>query len=123
MPWAKPLPGVILPGKKALLDRLVTEISALDGLYINGCHEAPHFSLSVPGVPTQNTINIFAGQGHLRFRRVRLRQGPPEPCADGHESLPERMDGSFGVPVPGHHLGGVGSAARHSENDILPRRR
>ena len=86
--------------EKALLDRLVTEISALDGLYINGCHEAPHIlSLSVPGVPTQNTINILQDKG------ICVSAGSA--CAKGHRShvltamnlSPERMDGSFRVSL------------------------
>ena len=86
--------------EKALLDRLVTEISALDGLYINGCHEAPHIlSLSVPGVPTQNTIHILQDKG------ICVSAGSA--CAKGHRShvlvamgLPEEViDSSFRVSL------------------------
>ena len=111
--------------EKAPLDRLVTEISALDGLYINGCHEAPHIlSLSVPGVPTQNTINILQDKG------ICVSAGSA--CAKGHRShvltamnlSPERMDGSFRVSLcrdtTWEELEVLLDTLR---NDILPRRR
>ena len=111
--------------EKALLDRLVTEISALDGLYINGCHEAPHIlSLSVPGVPTQNTINILQDKG------ICVSAGSA--CAKGHRShvltamnlSPERMDGSFRVSLCRDTTWEELEVLLDTlKNDILPRRR
>ena len=111
--------------EKALLDRLVTEISALDGLCINGCHEAPHIlSLSVPGVPTQNTINILQDKG------ICVSAGSA--CAKGHRShvltamnlSPERMDGSFRVSLCRDTTWEELEALLDTlKNDILPRRR
>ena len=50
--------------EKALLDGLVEKLCKLDGLKINGAHDAPHIlSLSVPGVPTQNTLNLLQEDG------------------------------------------------------------
>jgi cysteine desulfurase len=86
--------------EKALLDRLVEELSQLSGLLINGSHEAPHIlSLSIPGVPTQNTINILQDHG------ICVSAGSA--CAKGHRShvleamklAPETMDGSFRVSL------------------------
>ena len=86
--------------EKALLNDLVDKISALDGIVINGCHEAPHvLSLSIPGVPTQNTINILQDHG------ICVSAGSA--CAKGHRShvleamnvKPEVMDGSFRVSL------------------------
>ena len=86
--------------EKALLNGLVEKISALDGIVINGCHEAPHIlSLSIPGVPTQNTINILQDHG------ICVSAGSA--CAKGHRShvleamnlKPETMDGSFRVSL------------------------
>ena len=86
--------------EKALLNGLVKKISALDGIVINGCHEAPHIlSLSIPGVPTQNTINILQDHG------ICVSAGSA--CAKGHRShvleamnlKPETMDGSFRVSL------------------------
>ena len=83
-----------------LLSGLVEEISRLDGVCINGCHEAPHvLSLSIPGVPTQNTINILQDAG------ICVSAGSA--CAKGHRShvleamnlSPEVMDGSFRISI------------------------
>ena len=83
-----------------LLRGLVEKISQLEGIRINGCHEAPHvLSLSIPGVPTQNTINI------LQDAEICVSAGSA--CAKGHRShvleamkcAPEVMDGSFRVSI------------------------
>ncbi len=65
--------------EKALLDRAVEKLSAMEGVVINGCHEAPHIlSLSIPGVPTQNSINILQDNG------ICVSAGSA--CAKGHRS-------------------------------------
>jgi len=79
---------------------LVDSFSAIPGVVINGAHEAPHIlSLSIPGVPTQNTINILQDHG------ICVSAGSA--CAKGHRShvleamkvKPETMDGSFRVSL------------------------
>ena len=86
--------------EKQLLDALIEELSGLEGLKINGCHEAPHIlSLSIPGVPTQNTINI------LQDHSICVSAGSA--CAKGHRShvleamhlSRETMDGSFRISL------------------------
>ena len=86
--------------EKELLSGLVEKLSAYPGVRINGCHEAPHIlSLSVPGVPTQNTINILQDAG------ICVSAGSA--CAKGHRShvmvamglAPEVIDGSFRVSI------------------------
>lgn len=86
--------------EKALLNGLLEKISILDGIVINGSHEAPHIlSLSIPGVPTQNTINILQDHG------ICVSAGSA--CAKGHRShvleamnlKPEVMDGSFRISL------------------------
>ena len=86
--------------EKALLDGLVEQIKAMDGICINGCHQAPHIlSLSVPGIPTQNIINILQDAG------ICVSAGSA--CAKGHRShtltamglTPEIMDSSFRVSI------------------------
>ena len=86
--------------EKGLLDGVVETLSTLDGIVINGCHEAPHIlSLSVPGVPTQNTINILQDHG------ICVSAGSA--CAKGHRShvleamhlKPEVMDSSFRISL------------------------
>jgi len=78
----------------------VETLSGIGGVEINGAHDAPHIlSLSVPGVPTQNTINI------LQERGICVSAGSA--CAKGHRShvltamglKPETIDGSFRVSL------------------------
>lgn len=86
--------------EKALLNALVEKLSSLTDVKINGAHDAPHIlSLSIPGVPTQNSINILQDAG------ICVSAGSA--CAKGHRShtltamnlSPERMDSSFRVSL------------------------
>ena len=86
--------------EKGLLDYAIEKISAMEGIRINGAHEAPHIlSLSVPGVPTQNTLNLLQEDG------ICVSAGSA--CAKGHRShvlsamkLPgEVIDGAFRVSI------------------------
>ena len=82
------------------LNELVKKLCKLDGLKINGSHQAPHIlSLSVPGLPTQNSINLLQDAG------ICVSAGSA--CAKGHRShvmtamklTPEVIDGSFRVSI------------------------
>ena len=86
--------------EKELLNMVIDGISGMDGVVINGCHDAPHIlSLSIPGVPTQNSINILQDAG------ICVSAGSA--CAKGHRShtltamnvSPERMDSSFRISL------------------------
>ena len=86
--------------EKELLNRLVDKLSSLDGVRINGAHDAPHIlSMSVLGVPTQNSINILQDAG------ICVSAGSA--CAKGHRShvmtamklAPEVIDGSFRISI------------------------
>ena len=86
--------------EKGLLDNLTQALCKLDGVMINGAHDAPHIlSLSVPGIPTQNIINYLQEDG------ICVSAGSA--CAKGHRShvltamklSPERMDGSFRISI------------------------
>ena len=86
--------------EKALLDGLVEKLSALDGIRINGSHAAPHvLSIGIPGVPTQNSINILQDHG------ICVSAGSA--CAKGHRShvleamkvSPETIDGTFRISI------------------------
>ena len=86
--------------EKELLSGLVGKLCKLSGIKINGAHEAPHIlSLSIPGVPTQNSINILQDAG------ICVSAGSA--CAKGHRShtltamnlSPETMDSSFRVSL------------------------
>ena len=89
-----------IASEKALLDDLVSALSGVQNVQINGCHDAPHIlSLSIPGVPTQNTINVLQEYG------ICVSAGSA--CAKGHRShvltamkmTPEVIDGSFRVSL------------------------
>ena len=86
--------------EKAMLDRLAEKLLALEGVFLNGSHEAPHIlSIAIPGVPTQNSINILQDHG------ICVSAGSA--CAKGHRShvleamkvSPERIDGSFRISL------------------------
>ena len=86
--------------EKALLDHLVSQLEKLPAVKINGAHAAPHIlSVSSPGVPTQNSINILQDAG------ICVSAGSA--CAKGHRShtltamhlSPEAMDGSFRISL------------------------
>lgn len=86
--------------EKALLGSLVEKVAKMDGVVVNGCHEAPHIlSLSIPGVPTQNSINILQDMG------ICVSAGSA--CAKGHRShvlsamklSDSVIDGSFRVSL------------------------
>ena len=86
--------------ERALIAGLVERLSGVEGIVINGAHDAPHvLSLSIPGVPTQNSINVLQDAG------IYVSAGSA--CAKGHRShtleamkrSPEVMDGSFRVSI------------------------
>ena len=89
-----------IKAEKVLIDELAEKLTALDGVYVNGSHAAPHvLSIAVPGVPTQNSINILQDHG------ICVSAGSA--CAKGHRShvlesmkvAPEVIDGSFRISI------------------------
>ena len=96
----KPTLSEDIEREKKLLEDIITGLSNLDGVVINGAHDAPHIlSVSIPGVPTQNSINILQDAG------ICVSAGSA--CAKGHRShaltamnlSPERMDSSFRISL------------------------
>ena len=86
--------------EKGFLNELVEKLSTLEGVVINGAHDAPHIlSLSIPGLPTQNSINILQDAG------ICVSAGSA--CAKGHRShvmtamglKPEVIDSSFRISI------------------------
>ena len=109
--------------EKALLNDLIQRLSEFPGVTVNGAYEAPHIlSLSIPGVPTQNTLNILQESG------ICISAGSA--CAKGHRShvlaamrvAPETIDASFRVSLcrdtTQEELDALVEAIRR---DILPR--
>ena len=86
--------------EKKLLNDLIAKLTNINGVKVNGAHDAPHIlSLSIPGVPTQNSINILQDAG------ICVSAGSA--CAKGHRShvmtamklAPEVIDGSFRISI------------------------
>ena len=86
--------------EKELLDYAIQRLEAMEGVVVNGAHEAPHIlSIGVPGVPTQNTLNLLQEYG------ICISAGSA--CAKGHRSHvltamkvdPQIIDGSFRVSL------------------------
>ena len=89
-----------IAAETALIAAVVEKLQGMDGVTINGAHQAPHIlSLSVPGIPTQNIINILQDSG------ICVSAGSA--CAKGHRSHtltamhlpPEVMDSSFRISI------------------------
>ena len=75
--------------EKELIAHLSEKLSALPGVVINGAHEAPHIlSVSIPGVPVQNSINILQDAG------ICVSAGSA--CAKGHRS---HVLNAMGIPA------------------------
>ena len=86
--------------EKEMLDALVEKLSQLDGVIINGTHDAPHIlSVAIPGIPVQNILNI------LQDAEILVSAGSA--CAKGHRSHtlaamelnPEIIDSTFRVSI------------------------
>ena len=86
--------------EQELLEYLTEQLASLPGIRLNGAHEAPHIlNLGIPGVPTQNSINILQDHG------ICVSAGSA--CAKGHRShvleamkvQPEIIDGAFRVSL------------------------
>ena len=111
--------------EQTLLSGLVDKLTAVNGIVINGAHDAPHIlSLSIPGVPTQNTINILQDHG------ICVSAGSA--CAKGHRShtltamglAPEIMDSSFRISLCRNNTAEeLEELVQVITSDILPRAR
>ena len=86
--------------EKALLDTLAEKLCKLDGVKINALPQAPHIlNICIPGVPTQNSINLLQDAG------ICVSAGSA--CAKGHRShtlnamglKPEHIDSSFRISI------------------------
>ena len=86
--------------EREVLEYAMERLGQLEGLVISGAHDAPHIlSLSVPTVPTQNTLNLLQEYG------ICVSAGSA--CARGHRShvlsamnlAPETIDGAFRISL------------------------
>ena len=86
--------------ERELLEHLIGQLASLPSVHLIGAHAAPHIlNIGIPGVPTQNSINI------LQDHNICVSAGSA--CAKGHRSHvldamkvnPEIIDGSFRVSL------------------------
>ena len=109
--------------ERALLEKFIQKADSLPGVVLNGSYEAPHIlSVGIPGVPTQNSINILQDHG------ICVSAGSA--CAKGHRShvleamgvAPEVIDGTFRISLcrdtTGDELDALLAVIR---DEILPR--
>ena len=108
----------------ALLNDFVSEVEKIEGVVINGAHTAPHIlSLSIPGIPTQNSINI------LQDAQIYVSAGSA--CAKGHRSHvltsmnlhQSIIDSSFRISISRNTTkDDLSTLIEVIINDIMPRR-
>jgi cysteine desulfurase len=104
---------------------VIKKLCKLDNLVINGAHDAPHIlSLGIPGLPTQNTINILQDNG------ICVSAGSA--CAKGHRShvleamgvRPEVIDGGFRISLSRNTTAGeLEKLVNILTEQVLPRAR
>ena len=86
--------------ERDLLDYLIGELSSLSGICLNGAHAAPHIlSIGIPGVPTQNSINILQDHGICVSAGSACAKGHRSHVLDAMKVSPETIDGSFRVSL------------------------
>lgn len=109
--------------EKALLEDFATRLSSLEGVFLNGAHDAPHIlSLSIPSVPTQNTINLLQDRGICVSAGSACARGHRSHVLDAMKLSPEMVDASFRISLSRDttqsHLDALYAALAE---DILPR--
>ena len=86
--------------ERELLEYLIAELSALPGIHLNGAHAAPHIlNIGIPGVPTQNSINILQDHGICVSAGSACAKGHRSHVLDATKVNPEVIDGSFRVSL------------------------
>ena len=86
--------------EQELLTYLADQLSALSGIHLNGAHAAPHvLNIGIPGVPTQNSINILQDHGICVSAGSACAKGHRSHVLDAMKVSPEIIDGSFRVSL------------------------
>ncbi len=86
--------------ERALLESLMEQLSSLSGVQLNGAHEAPHIlSIGIPGVPTQNSINILQDHGICVSAGSACAKGHRSHVLDAMKVAPAVIDGSFRISL------------------------
>ena len=86
--------------EQELLAYLTEQLSALPGIHLNGAHAAPHIlNIGIPGVPTQNSINILQDHGICVSAGSACAKGHRSHVLDAMKADPDVIDGSFRVSL------------------------
>ena len=86
--------------EQELLSYLAEQLSALPGIHLNGAHAAPHIlNIGIPGVPTQNSINILQDHGICVSAGSACAKGHRSHVLDAMKADPDVIDGSFRVSL------------------------
>lgn len=109
--------------EKTLLEDFAARLSSLEGVFLNGAHDAPHIlSLSIPSVPTQNTINLLQDRGICVSAGSACARGHRSHVLDAMKLSPEMVDASFRISLSRDttqsHLDALYAALAE---DVLPR--
>ncbi len=83
-----------------LRDTLVARLDAMEGVQILGAHDAPHIvSLSLPGIPSQNTINLLQEHGVFVSAGSACSRGKRSHVLEALGLPSEVIDGSIRVSL------------------------
>ncbi len=83
-----------------LISDLAAMLSQVDGVVINGSHQAPHvLSIGIPGLPTQNSINILQDHGICVSAGSACAKGHRSHVLDAMRVSPEVIDGTFRISI------------------------
>ena len=86
--------------EQELLSYLADQLAVLPGIHLNGAHAAPHIlNIGIPGVPTQNSINILQDHGICVSAGSACAKGHRSHVLDAMKADPEVIDGSFRVSL------------------------
>lgn len=98
--------------ERSLLDYALERLSALPGVRVNGAHDAPHIlNVAIPGVPTQNSLNILQDAG------ICVSAGSA--CAKGHRSHTLRAMGLPGAVIDSSFRISLSRSTTRAELDRL----
>ncbi len=86
--------------QKSLRDDLVARLEAMEGVVVLGAHEAPHIvSCSLPGIPSQNTINLLQEHNVFVSAGSACSRGKRSHVLEALGLPPEVIDGSIRVSL------------------------
>ena len=84
----------------SLRDDLITRLDAMEGVQVLGAHDAPHIvSCSLPGIPSQNTINLLQEYGVFVSAGSACSRGKRSHVLEALNLAPEVIDGSIRVSL------------------------